>query len=901
MSHPFAARCARAFGVGLLSATVALSAGTAMAAPGQAPIATTPTTPAPPIEEQLAALGDEVVSGRWFVEVDGAPEIAGGTAGAAKQAQDKVMAAAKAEGIALKQPKRFTATWNGVAVTASAADASKLDALAGVRGVYAVVQVDQPVQDAAASPDINYARTMTGADVANQELGYTGAGIKVGIIDSGIDYNHPDFGGSGTNAETRDFPGERVKWGWDFVGDAYDANSDDPAINTPVGDRWPDDCGGHGTHVAGIVGADGEVTGIAPDVDFGSYRVFGCDGSSSSEIIIEAMDRAYADGMDVINMSLGASLQTWPSYPTAQAADRLVDAGVVMVISQGNSGASGTFSGGAPSVAHNVISVGSVDNEQYMANYLTSTAGTELAYMTATGSPAPEPGTTFALVNADPVTACVPAEIEAAGADGQALLIQRGGCTFHEKALNAQNAGYDAVLIYNNASGIINMTVEGTTPIKIPAISLLQADGTVLAAEAAAGATSITFSKDQKRFDNPTGGSQSDFSSYGLAADLTLKPDVSAPGGSIYSTYPLEEGGYATLGGTSMAAPHVAGAAALVLEARPQVDPYEVRTLLTTTADPFIWGLLPQYGLAEPVHRQGGGLVDIPHAITTATFVEPQKISLGESAAGPVTTTIKVTNTSDRDLTYDLGVEHGVGTWGESTDSLGFYILEADVTFSADSLMVPAGQSATATVTIDESFEAELDGAIYGGWITLTSGSEDLVIPFAGLAGDYQSLTSLEFAALTYIADEGVLSVAEPWQTFTLADGDIPRIALYLAYPVSGLYVDVYRANPDGTRGEKVHANYLNYATEVDLGRFGDLATIAWDGTYQGNQSGNGKLRTVADGSYVLQVRVLKALGDPSNPDHWETWDSAPLTIDRAQGIDDPRDYNGPSKGRGKR
>ncbi|GAA4891572.1 hypothetical protein GCM10025789_05610 [Tessaracoccus lubricantis] len=872
-----------------------------MAAPSQAPIATTPTTPAPPIEEQLAALGDEVVTGRWFVEVDGAPQIAGGTSRAAKLAQDQVLAAAKAEGIALSQAKGFSATWNGLAVTASAADAGKLDALAGVRAVYAVVQVDKPVQDAAATPDIDYARTMTGADVANQELGHTGTGIKVGIIDSGIDYNHPDFGGSGAGDQTKDFPGERVKWGWDLVGDAYDSSSDDPAVNTPVADRWPDDCGGHGTHVAGIVGADGDVTGVAPDVEFGAYRVFGCDGSSSSEVIIEAMDRAWADGMDVVNMSLGASLQTWPSYPTAQAADRLVDAGVVMVISQGNSGTAGTFSGGAPSVAHNVISVGSVDNEEYMANYFTTTKGTALPYMTATGSPAPEGGSTFALRAASPITGCVAAEVAPATADGQALLIQRGGCTFHIKALNAQAAGYDAVLIYNNTTGIINMTVEGDTPITIPAISLLQADGTALAAEVAAGATSITFSEDQKRFDNPTGGYQSDFSSYGLAADLTLKPDVSAPGGSIYSTYPLEKGGHATLGGTSMAAPHVAGAAALLLEARPGLDPYEVRTLLTTTADPFVWGRAPQYGLAEPVHRQGGGLVDIPHAITTATLVQPQKISLGESAAGPVTTTISVTNTSAQAETFQLGVEHGVATWGESTDALGFYILDADVAFSADTLTVPAGQTATATVTIDEGFDAEFDGAIYGGWLTLTSETEELVIPFAGLAGDYQALTALELAVLAYLDGEGALAVAEPWQEFSLADGDVPRIALYLAYPVSGLYVDVYRANPDGSRGEKVHANYLNYATEVDLGRFEGLATIAWDGTYQGNQSGNGKLRTVADGSYVLQVRVLKALGDPSNPDHWETWDSVPLTIDRADAIDDPRDYNGPSRGRGQR
>ncbi|AQP43734.1 hypothetical protein RPIT_02010 [Tessaracoccus flavus] len=894
----------RALGGSLLAA--ALCAGTVgTASADQAlpePIGpAAPSAEAPSIEEMLATLGDDVLAGRWLVEVEGSAKIQGGNAAKAKQAQDKVVAAAKAEGIAVTVGKSYTNTWNGVAVSASKADAVKLAGIAGVKGVYPVVEVTKPAEDAA-RPDIDYARTLTGADVANEELGFTGKDIKVGIIDSGIDYNHPDFGGSGVNAETRDFPGERVKWGHDYVGDVYDASSDDPAINTPKPDQWPDDCGGHGTHVAGIVGADGGVTGVAPDVEFGAYRVFGCDGSSDSEIIIAAMDQAYADGMDIVNMSLGASLQTWPTYPTATAADRLVDAGVVVVVSQGNSGTSGTFSGGAPSVAHNVISVGSVDNSEYMADYISTAGGVETPFMTSTGSPEPTPGASYTLVAGDPLNACAPLA-EATG-EGQAVIVDRGTCSFHLKALAAQVAGYDAVIVANNAPGVINMTVEGADEITIPAVSVLQADGAALKAEIAAngGSTTIDFSEEPKRFDNPTGGYQSDFSSYGLAADLTLKPDVSAPGGSIYSTYPLEKKGYATLGGTSMAAPHVAGAAALLLEARPDLDPYEVRTILANTANPFTWGTLPEAGVAEPVHRQGAGLIDIPHALTTTTTVTPHKISLGEGEAGPVTTTLTVHNASDVEVTYALDVEHGVATYGP-TDVPGFYVLDATVEFSADSITVPAGGTATATVVISEDFtdtddngvEFKVHGAIYGGWITLTSETEQLVVPFAGLSGDYQALQAVELAALTYRNANGGLSVAAPWRTFTMVDGDIPLIALYLGVPVSGLYVDVYKANPDGTKGAKVHSNFINYATEFDLGRMGAVATIAWDGTYQGN-SGNSKLRRVAEGSYVLELRVLKALGDPTNPDHWETYDLAPLTIDYADGADTSAG-NGPGAG----
>ena len=149
-------------------------------------------------------------------------------------------------------------------------------------------------------------------------LGYRGNGVKVGIFDSGIDVDHPDL---------------RVVGGVDLVGDG----------------NGLDDCNGHGTHVAGIVGANGTVKGVAPGVTFGAYRVFGCAGSTTSDIMVEAMERALADDMDVLNMSIGSSFQ-WPQYPTAQAADRLVNKGMVVVASIGNSGTSGLYAAGAPGV-----------------------------------------------------------------------------------------------------------------------------------------------------------------------------------------------------------------------------------------------------------------------------------------------------------------------------------------------------------------------------------------------------------------------------------------------------------------------------------------------------------------------------------------------------------------------
>lgn len=840
-----------------------------------------PATPS--IEEQLAAYGDAVMPNRWFVEFDG---------GASKLVGD-----AKSAGIDVNVVSTYSKGWNGASVVVDDGKIHDVAKLKGVRGVFPVLHVEKPARvDDNASPDVDHARTMTGADVANEELGFTGKGIKVGIIDSGIDYNHPDLGGSGVNDQTKDFPNSRVKWGYDFTGDAYDASSDDPAVNTPKPDQYPDDCGGHGTHVAGIVGAKGEVTGVAPDVDFGAYRVFGCDGSSSSDIIMAAMEMAAKDGMDVINMSLGASYATWPSYPTAVMADKLVEDGIAVVVSQGNNGTGGVFSGGAPAVAHNVISVGSVDNLQFMAYYMQTGGGLEFPFFHASGSPEFEPGASFDVVAADAVTACEPDDVPQASGDGQALFVKRGTCSFHLKAWHGQQKGYDAVIIGNNVPGVINATVEDPArpddKITIPVATTLLADGDALLAEIGDGSTTLSISEDQRRWDNPTGGYQSDFSSYGLAADLTLKPDVSAPGGAIYSTYPLEEGAYASLGGTSMAAPHVAGAVALLLQAKPSLDPFQVRTTLTNTADPFAWSIAPTY--LEPVHRQGGGLIDIPQAITTTVSVEASKLSLGDSDDGPFSTTLTVRNSSNEAKTFKIGVEHGVATAGPSNNP-GFYALKADVTFSGDTVTVPANSTATFDVTISEDFG--VDGAIYGGWITLTGETENLVVPFAGLSGDYQALVALTQAVLVGVNADEQLYIAEPFHEFSMVGLDKPHIFFNLAYPVSGLYFDIYYANPDGTKGKKAHNNFTNYVTYLDQGRLGNATAIAWDGTYQGNK-GNDKKRRAANGDYVIEVRVLKALGDPNNPDHWETWTSPAFTIKYGEGADTSAG-NGPEPGKG--
>jgi len=832
-----------------------------------------------PTADELRAAGENPLSGRWLVEVEGEPTLRGGSKASATSAQDTVKDRAEAAAIPLEVQETFTTGWNGMSVTMDDADAQKLSEVAGVRAVYPVLEVAAP-EPLDAEPADAYGNAMTGVDQVQRVDGLTGEGVTVAVIDSGIDYNHPDLGGSGVDDETADFPGDRVVGGYDLVGDDYDSRKG----LDPVPDEFPDDCGGHGSHVAGIIGADGEVVGVAPKVDLLSYRVFGCEGSSSTDVILEAMERAMDDGADVVNMSLGASFMTWQDYPTAQMTETLVDKGVTVVISAGNEGEAGLFSSGAPGVAEGAITVGSVDNTHRSAPFATA-AGADRPYGAASGAPLPPSSGELALVAAGaPGTpaalACDPAAVPAAE-PGQALLVERGTCSFREKAVAGEQAGYDAVILYDNAPGVLNPTVEGDPALTVPVVMLSQADGLEIQEALAAGEVAWAWQSGSTTVENGTGGLVSDFSSYGLTADLDLKPDIAAPGGSIWSTIPLEIGGHGSKSGTSMAAPHVAGAAALLLEETPDLAPADIKTTMMNTADQLTWSLMPEQGYLEPVHRQGAGMLNMVAAVHATSRVETSSISLGEGEAGPQEVTLEVTNDSDVEKVYDLGFEHGVAT-GVPTSDPAFYAAEATTGASAEQVTVSAGGSAEVTVTLGEDFGQ--DGIIYGGWITLTGTDDDLVVPFAGLSGDYQALTVLEDQGMGLPAlgvSDGAGSVLidpDGGHTYTMADGDVPYLAYSLAIPAERLEIAAYEVRANG-KLKIVNPSVGTIDATDHLGRTPEPELYAWDGTFSMK---NQKARSVKDGDYVLEMKVLRPLGDPENPEHWETWTSPQFTIDYA-------------------
>lgn len=863
--------------------TVRLAAGTAAAALLCAGLGSAPAH----AQTNLGKLSDYVktmktqagttaVPNKWFVQISGAPTDDGGSAATAKATQDSVVKNAKSRGVKIDVTRAYNTSFNGLTVNADDASVAELLSIPGVERVFPVVQVNRPVtRGGTTSPDMIAALNLTGASVAQNELGLTGKGIKVGIIDTGIDIDHPDLGGKGTNGSTA-FPTAKVAYGYDFVGDLYNA---DVTGSRPVPDNNPDDCEGHGTHVAGIAAADGDtktggIKGVAPKATLGGYRVFGCEGSSDSDIILAALEKAGKDKMDVVNMSLGFSFMTWPDYPTAQAADRLHRKGVVVVASAGNAGADGLFSGGAPGVAKNAISVASFDNALITQNVLRTSNGQDIGYGNASGAPtAPKSGTLKVAV-ANPTNGCAP--LAPVSAD-TVYLIQRGTCSFYEKAAAAQKAGAGAAILYNNVAGTINPTVEGDPAITIPVVMISQADGTALAAAAAAGGVTMTWTGDVTSTPSASAGLISDFSSWGLAADLTLKPDLGAPGGDIWSTVPVEKGGHASNSGTSMAAPHVAGVVALLLQARPDLKkkPTAVREVLQNTATPATFSFAPG-AATEAVARQGAGMVNILRAATTRQGVSPSKISLGDAAKKPVTTTLTIENDSRAAVTYTITNENAVGAWGETTQDPGFYLADANFSANKQTVKVKARSSAKVKVTISAP-DGVPAGYIYGGYVTLTGDNGSVLrVPYAGMAGDYQSLNPLQPFFLGYLED-GFYNEAAPGRQFTMQGDDVPYLLFHLDYPVSNLELWAYHANADGTKGAPLSSRPV--LTTGNSGRDNNFTALSWDGTYQVGKNKHATVKNAPAGSYILELRALKALGDKNNPNHWQVWTTTPFSI----------------------
>lgn len=854
------------------------------------------------------------VPGHWLVTLS-APSVSnGGSASSIETQQDKLAEAIKDAGINAKITNNYDQVWNGVSVSVSDSQAAQLAKLPGVVSVQPVIEVPRPEVKTSKDLTTSEGETkyswgaplgMTNADRAQSELGLTGKGVKIGIIDSGIDIDHREFGGtgvsgSGTSREKGDgakadgavgFPNSRVIAGYDYVGDDYGANG----TYDPKPDPIPDDCGGHGTHVAGIAAGGGaagsstEVRGVAPEASLGAYRVFGCDGKTSTDIIITAMEQATKDGMDVVNMSLGAAYMVLPDYPTTKAVKTMVDAGVVVAIAQGNDGADGLWTLGAPGAATEAITVASVDNT-VETNYYFTASGVDNKFFYNVGSN----GGDFARSNvAYPVVASGEADSEdgklcTAPSDtnafkGKYVLIRRGGCTFGTKAANAQKAGAVGVIIDNNQAGTIGMNLANEAdPVKIPGVSITQADGDALRAALKAD-TTVTFGETFGDRPVSTGGLVSDFSSWGLNGKLEMKPDVAAPGGLIWSTWPLDHGGpFNTISGTSMATPYTAGAAALILQAHPELKDAKnastsegVRARLQSTGSPRLWSEgNGDKTLLEPTARQGAGLIDVYRAASTKVLPSVSRLNLGQQIAGEKTHEITLTNSGSEAVTYKLGHVDTVTTTGESSKPTRGTTNGATVSTDGTSVTVPAGSSAKIAVKV--SAPAGIgNGDFYGGYVTLTpdNAAQTLRIPFVGVGGNLAESKTL-YKTGPVLATEKLKVVNKAGHQFTMFN-DRPHVYFKADVPLIRSGLVAMRKTDDG-KYEVLSDKVFISMSDKGWNRT-NTRLVRWDGSYL---DADNQLQQAPEGTYQLWELNAPAGADTTKLEQYNIWASNDFTID---------------------
>lgn len=670
-----------------------------------------------------------------------------------KSAQAKVEARFGASATKARTLYRAHALYAGVAVRT---DASKLPALAALPGVKAVHRITPK------SPSNASSVPLIGAPAVWKAKAETGQGVRVGVIDTGIDYTHADFGGPGTltafnaaKASNTFTPTAKVVGGYDFAGDAYNPSE---GVTTPMPDPNPLDCEGHGSHVSGTTaglgvtkagdtytgGYDVEIDpatlaigpGVAPGASLYALKVFGCEGDTS--VVGQALDWAadpngdgdLSDRLDVVNMSLGSSYGS-PDDPDSVASNNLAALGTVVVASMGNSGDVYEV-GGAPGNATRVLAVAASDDGNDVVDGLKvdSPAGIEpantvdgiqddvfAALKSVAYDWANQPGLTNTAVvtigdwsqdatAANNTDACSPLSLaDAAKVAGKVVMTKwfdgtGRRCGSAGRAANARTAGAAGVIYGSDVNSFsAGVTGDAIIPAMLTVNQATVAIKTKLDANVPVNVTMTNALRNSVTVINDGAIDQvAGFSSRGVGIANNVKPDVAAPGVTTFSVAV----GTGTEGiaesGTSMAAPHVAGEAALVRGAHSGWTSEEVKAAIMNTATQDVFVGEEHTGAVYGPERVGSGRVKADAAVDTTTLAYVKDTPGAVSVSfGPVAVTAATTT-----LTKTVKVVNKRPT-GTSSYTIGYAAAHptpgVTYSFSPSQISLPAGGSADVKVT----------------------------------------------------------------------------------------------------------------------------------------------------------------------------------------------------------
>ncbi len=673
---------------------------------------------------------------------------------------------------------------NAVFVMSSPDRADELRSLPGVKGVV-MLRTRHLL--------LNRATQLMNAPAAWNALGgmqNAGAGIKIAILDTGIDQNHPSFQDASLKTPAgyplcnvpncSSFTNNKVIVARSYV--SFLAAGSDP--NNPAADSRPDDYSprdriGHGSATASCAAAvpnTGSVTivGMAPKAYLGNYKIFGSpqlNDGATDDAIIQALEDALNDHMDIASLSIGAPAFTGPLDTGAACGnapgvpcdllptvvEMAVKAGMVVVIAAGNDG-DGQFSNSGPAFntiespgdAPSAITVGATTSSHYMTEGVeVPGANVPVNLQRISGAIGdgvfPVGAVSGRLVDVtqlgDSGLAC--SALPAGSLNGAFALILRGGCPAPTKVGNAQNAGAQGVIFYlADQSTVTGATGLGST--FVPVIQISNNDGVALKSfiGANAGRTVLidpaAFEKEKVAFNE-----LAFFSSLGpTTGDNALKPDLVATGGSdnffsdIYTaaqSYDVlgdlySANGYQAASGTSFSTPLVAGAAALVKQAHSNFTAPQIKSALVNTATQDVTS--DEEGDTVGVRELGAGKLDAGAAMQTTVTANPATISFGLANALPITKQIQFTNSGASSVSLSL--------------SVATYLASSNATVAIDktSLSLAAGASATVNVTLSGTKPSP---GSYSGSISITGGTVPLRVPYLFLVGNGVSANLTEF------------------------------------------------------------------------------------------------------------------------------------------------------------
>ena len=730
---------------------------------------------------------------------------------------------------------RYSMTVNAVAVTVPYDTLDGIRALDGVASVHPAERFAAPVstgstRSVAAGESVT-TLDMVGADTA-WAAGYDGAGTVVAVIDTGLDTDHPAFETEpdpDTAALDRNAVAEVLN-SLNAAGEYDGLTAEDVYLSgkIPFAFNYADKStdvthdsdrqGDHGTHVAGIIGADGpdsDVAGLASKAQLLILKVFGNSGDSASEaVLLAALEDAVLLGADVINMSLGTPAGfSGGTASYIKAFDAAAEAGIIVCAAVGNdySSAYGNVSGtnlgttanidvgtvNDPASLSGVLAVASVNSAWALSDGVTLASGDFVAIS--------DQGTAFGLNSFASLAAgkgredgeyefaVVPGmgrEADFANIDvsGKIAVIRRGEIPFAEKYNNACAAGAAAVIICDNEDGTVLMDLSETGQYDRPCVLATRENGERLIAAAGKDGTGmLTVAAEPRSARTENGWRLSDFSSWGPLPDLTLKPDLAAVGGNVYSA--LNNGTYGELSGTSMASPQLAAMAAVTFQYVREkfgLDGADARdmvqTLLMNTAVP----MTQTDGVKYSPRKQGAGLANVGGAVTTPVLLTVEgsdlpKAELGgdRGQSGFYRFTFTARNLTDEPHSYVLSADLLTETAEDGRMLQHARALDASVTYSgadggssadgaAAVVTVPAGGETEVTVTVRLSAEERRalretfpNGVYVEGYVSLESAEEGvpaLTVPMLAFFGDWSRAPLFE---RTYIAEYDALDNAE--------------------------------------------------------------------------------------------------------------------------------------------